>query len=81
MKIVKRKIVYLCLLAFIMIFASACNSGTTEETSGETNKDPIKIGVLASQTGALESYGKQTVRGFELGLDYATDGTKEVAGK
>ena len=81
MKIVKRKIVYLCLLAFIMIFASACNSGTTEETSGETNKDPIKIGVLASQTGALESYGEQTVRGFELGLDYATDGTKEVEGR
>ena len=51
-----------------MIFMSACNSGTTEETGGETNKDPIKIGVLASQTGALESYGEQTVRGFELGF-------------
>ena len=77
----KHKIICLCLLAFIMIFMSACNSGTTEETGGETNKDPIKIGVLASQTGALESYGKQTVRGFELGLDYATDGTMEVAGR
>ncbi len=64
-----------------MIFMSACNSGTTEETGGETNKDPIKIGVLASQTGALESYGEQTVRGFELGLDYATDGTREVEGR
>jgi branched-chain amino acid transport system substrate-binding protein len=77
----KHKIIFLCLLAFIMIFMSACNSETTEETSGETNKDPIKIGVLASQTGALESYGEQTVRGFELGLDYATDGTREVEGR
>lgn len=40
----------------------------------------IKIGVLASLTGALESYGKQTTKGFELGIDYATGGTKEVAG-
>ena len=45
----KHKIICLCLLAFIMIFMSACNSGTTEETGGETNKEPIKIGVLASE--------------------------------
>ncbi|TCZ77265.1 ABC transporter permease [Paenibacillus albiflavus] len=40
----------------------------------------IKIGVLASLTGALESYGKQTSKGFELGIDYATQGMREVAG-
>ncbi|WP_176481958.1 substrate-binding domain-containing protein [Paucisalibacillus globulus] len=51
-----------------------------DSTSGDSD-DTITIGVLASQTGALESYGKQTVRGFELGLEYATDGTMEVAGK
>jgi len=49
--------------------------GTSEE--GGT----IKIGVLASLTGALESYGKQTQRGFDLGIEYATDGTMEVNGK
>jgi len=80
MKAWKGKVVLLCLLAFIMIFTSACNSGT-KETSNETKEDPIKIGVLASQTGALESYGEQTLRGFELGLDYATDGKREVAGR
>ena len=53
-------------------------SGTTETAASST---PIKIGVLASLTGALESYGKQTKNGFELGLEYATDGTMEVAGK
>ncbi|MFC8688601.1 substrate-binding domain-containing protein [Brevibacillus porteri] len=41
----------------------------------------IKVGVLASLTGPLESYGKQTVRGFELGIDYATEGKREIAGK
>ncbi|WP_197025037.1 substrate-binding domain-containing protein [Paucisalibacillus sp. EB02] len=51
-----------------------------DSTSGDSD-DTITIGLLASQTGALESYGKQTVRGFELGLEYATDGTMEVAGK
>ena len=48
--------------------------------SAATNKTPIKIGVLASMTGALESYGKQTTRGFEMGIDYVTKGTKVLDG-
>lgn len=52
----------------------------TTETATESG-GTIKIGVLASLTGALESYGKQTQKGFELGLEYATGGTMEVAGK
>ncbi|MBA4535712.1 substrate-binding domain-containing protein [Bacillus aquiflavi] len=67
----------------MVIFSTACNSnktGKVEKSKGENN-EPIKIGVLASLTGGLESYGKQTVHGFELGLDYATDGKKEVAGR
>ncbi len=73
------------LLIFMMVFASACSSDkSSSESKGGTNtdkKEPIKIGVLASKTGALEAYGKQTLRGFELGLDYATDGKREVAGR
>ncbi|KGX87860.1 ABC transporter permease [Pontibacillus marinus BH030004 = DSM 16465] len=41
----------------------------------------MKIGVLASLSGPLEAYGTQTKRGFELGLEYATDGTMEVEGR
>lgn len=63
------------MLSFVLVM-SACGS----ESSGDSD-DTITIGVLASVTGALESYGKQTTRGFELGLEYATDGTMEVAGK
>lgn len=85
------------MFVFVLIFTAACsdNSSTSttkeEETEEETTTPvssevteeggTIKIGVLASLTGALESYGKQTRKGFELGLEYATDGTMEVAGK
>ena len=41
----------------------------------------IKIAHIYSKTGALEAYGKQTQIGFMLGLDYATGGTLQVAGK
>ncbi|MBT2736644.1 substrate-binding domain-containing protein [Bacillus sp. ISL-7] len=68
-----------------MMFASACSSdqssSDSKDNGGSENKNPIKIGVLASKTGALEAYGKQTLRGFELGLDYATEGKLEVAGR
>ena len=65
------------LLACSLIL-SGCSSG---EKAAGTESGPIKIGVLASLTGALEAYGKQTTRGFELGLEYATDGTMEVNGR
>ncbi|MEK4245678.1 substrate-binding domain-containing protein [Psychrobacillus sp. FSL K6-2684] len=88
--ILKKWSLFLTLL-LIFIFTAACSedsvksseeSGETTPASGEvTEGGTIKIGVLASLTGALESYGKQTRNGFELGLEYATDGTMEVAGK
>ena len=85
MKGYQGKWVLLGLLIFMMVFASACSSDkSSSDSKGGTStdkKEPIKIGVLASKTGALEAYGKQTLRGFELGLDYATDGKREVAGR
>ena len=87
MKVISRKAALLCLLILTMVLASAC--GTAKTTSNQNaggskdtkNTQPIKIGVLASKTGALESYGKQTLRGFELGLDYATNNTMKVDGR
>jgi len=60
---------------------SQSGSGQGAPSSQGESKQPIKIGVLASLTGALEDYGKQTTRGFELGIAYATGGTNEVAGR
>ncbi|WP_423409641.1 substrate-binding domain-containing protein [Heyndrickxia sp. MSNUG] len=91
MKASKRNFALSFMLILVLLFASACSgSSGTEKTAGSGEKDkkeepkntePIKIGVLASQTGGLEAYGKQTLRGFELGLEYATNGTNEVAGR
>ncbi|RLQ97535.1 substrate-binding domain-containing protein [Falsibacillus albus] len=72
------------LLISVLLFTSACSSDSASgdgEKKGDGSKAPIKIGVLASLSGALESYGKQTKQGFELGLDYATDGKMEVDGR
>lgn len=41
----------------------------------------IKIAIIASKTGPLEAYAKQTIVGFYMGLDYATGGSMTVAGK
>ncbi|MFF5995499.1 substrate-binding domain-containing protein [Lysinibacillus sp. KU-BSD001] len=86
-------LLFLCLFMLVLVACSG-DEGTTNSDSTSNGSDvaseegqnaaeggTVKIGVLASLTGALESYGKQTQRGFELGLDYATNGTLEVEGK
>ncbi|PXW90302.1 amino acid/amide ABC transporter substrate-binding protein (HAAT family) [Pseudogracilibacillus auburnensis] len=84
----RKRLLFLFMLSFLLVLV-ACSDTTSSDQETETNTDEeaatetdgtIKIGVLASLTGALESYGKQTQQGFELGLEYATDGTMEVAG-
>ena len=81
------KKLYSILLFALLIFAlAACSEDKSDDKKVKTGAEPasgetVKIGALASLTGALESYGKQTQRGFEVGLAYATDGTMEVAGK
>ncbi|WP_404431988.1 substrate-binding domain-containing protein [Sutcliffiella horikoshii] len=69
-----------CVLMLVLAGCSDSNAGTETDSSGVGDKKVIKVGVLASLTGALETYGKQTVQGFELGLEYATEGTMEVNG-
>lgn len=83
---------WLALLLLVLTLVVAACSGdkpadtTTpadddKEAEGTVDGGTIKIGVLASLTGALESYGKQTQRGFDLGIEYATEGSMEVNGK
>jgi len=45
------------------------------------NKGEVKIALIASKSGPLEAYAKQTIVGFNLGLEYATGGTLMVNGK
>ena len=44
-----------------------------------TGPQPIKIGVVTTKSGSLDYYGTMQVRGLELGLEYATQGTMAVA--
>ena len=41
----------------------------------------IRIAFIASKTGPLEAYAKQSIVGFNMGLDYATGGTFAVNGR
>jgi len=54
---------------------AACSTGAWAQA-----KD-VKIAIIASKTGALEAYAKQTIVGFNMGLEYATGGTMTVAGR
>ena len=78
-------LVAVLILGLAIFLLAGCGSQTVEaptvvEPVAEEVKEPIKIGIVTSQTGALEAYGKQSIRGFELGLQYATNGTNQVAG-
>jgi branched-chain amino acid transport system substrate-binding protein len=41
---------------------------------------PIKIALVVDLTGPLEAYAKQTVNGFQMGMEYATKGSMKVLG-
>jgi branched-chain amino acid transport system substrate-binding protein len=45
------------------------------------SKPDVKIALLTGKTGPLEAYAKQTIVGFQMGLEYATGGTMQVAGR
>lgn len=80
------------LLLSLMLMVTACGGGSSESGTGGSGageadgggteqQPPLKIGVLTDQSGALKNYGLQQVRGLELGLEYATDGTMTVLGR
>jgi branched-chain amino acid transport system substrate-binding protein len=68
--------------AFVVVAAVAvagCGSPQQAATGGDGgDTTPYKVGLVYSQTGALASYGKQYIDGFNAGLAYATKGTNKV---
>lgn len=59
----------------------ASTTHPTRDTSAAQEGETLKIGLLTDKSSALQAYGWELSRGFELGLDYATGGTMEVAGR
>lgn len=47
-------------------------------STGAVAADPIKIAQVVGVTGALEVYAKQSVTGFQMGLEYATKGAMKL---
>ena len=68
-------IVLAALMALSLVAVPSYRSASAQE--GE----PLKIGLMTDLTGALQLYGVELENGFMLGLEYATDGTLEVAGR
>ncbi|MFC4271278.1 ABC transporter substrate-binding protein [Sneathiella chungangensis] len=63
-----------------ILVAAAMLFGVTMQAHAE---DPIKITVIQDVTGSavLESYANQVYRGFDLGIQWATEGTGKVLGR
>lgn len=82
-KFSSRKLVALLLVLVFAFTLVGCTPKTPEvvDPGVDTPKEPIKIGFVGSKTGALSAYHQQSMRGFELGLDYVTDGTGKIAGR
>jgi len=51
-----------------------------EPTTAEEG-EPLVVGLMTDKSGALAVYGPSQTQGFYLGLEYATNGTMEVAGR
>ena len=64
-----------------LVALAALAASTFAATGALAQPKEIRIAIIASKTGPLEAYAKQTIVGFNMGLDYATGGTMQVAGK
>ena len=64
----------------LTLFAAAL-AATLAVPSAWAQAKEIRIAHVYSKTGPLEAYAKQTHVGLMMGLDYATGGTMEVAGR
>jgi branched-chain amino acid transport system substrate-binding protein len=65
---------------WVALAALAASTLSTPVALAQARPD-IKIAIIASKTGPLEAYAKQTIVGFNLGLEYATGGTMAVGGR
>ena len=53
---------------------------TPEEMAGMSCDEPIRIGLVTDETGALAIYGAHVLRAFPLGMEYATGSSGEAMG-
>lgn len=73
-------VVVIVLVSMVVMPAFASNNNASHFGNHQEGV-PLKIGVLTDHSGPLAIYGFEQTQGFELGIEYATDGTMEVAGR
>src|SRR5574341_531745 len=77
----------LSLLMIVTLALTACQTPaappapTQPPAPAQPAGGEITIGLLTDDSGPLAIYGPMLERGWELGLEYATNGTGMVAGK
>ena len=59
----------------------AAMAGLAMAMPAAAQQPPVKVTVIYGKTGPFEAYARQTEAGFMLGLEYATKGKMEVAGR
>jgi branched-chain amino acid transport system substrate-binding protein len=74
-----RKLLVVTLVLVLML--SVVLVPVAQKSAQAQDGEPLKIGVLADLSAALAIYGFELQYGFELGVEYATEGTMEVAGR
>lgn len=57
--------------------ASETTTTTAAEPTGVSCAEPVKVGVITDQTGALAIYGTHIMRAFPLGMEYGTGAAAE----
>jgi branched-chain amino acid transport system substrate-binding protein len=66
---------------FVRLFSVLLVTGLIFTVIPVRAADPIKIAQVVDVSGPLEVYAKQSVNGFQLGLEYATKGSMTVLGR
>jgi branched-chain amino acid transport system substrate-binding protein len=77
----KLSLAVLMVFSLMLVLAPVFAGGGAQPAAPASAQQPILIGGLTSLSGVLMDYGQQMRRGFELGLEYATNGTNTVAGR
>jgi branched-chain amino acid transport system substrate-binding protein len=67
-------------LALAMV-ALGANVGASQLSGAVTAKGPVKVGMILEQTGIYSAYETEWRQGFNIGLNYATNGTDKVNGQ
>jgi branched-chain amino acid transport system substrate-binding protein len=72
-------------LTALVLAVAACASASQEAAAGGATGSgngnaPVKVGMVTEKTGIYSAYEQEYQQGFQIGLDYATNGTDKVDG-